>query len=93
MQPIVNGLEAEFTGRVSFLYYDLANPENERLQSHYETRGHPTAVVLDREGNVAARFFGQQDPSAIREALEEILRQPAAAPPQNRPRRRHFLQV
>ena len=36
----------------------------------------PTTVVLDREGDVAARILGLADPSTLRALLDETLAEP-----------------
>lgn len=72
MEPIVNGLEAEFGGEIRFLRLDANTAENIRLQQAYGVRGHPSFVVLDASGGTAATFIGPQAPESLRLALEQI---------------------
>lgn len=69
----MHGLEAEYGDRVAFERLDVAQPENEQIQLRYDLRGHPTAVVLDPQGEVVARFFGVQPAADIRPALDRAL--------------------
>ena len=72
MMPIVNGLEDEFKGQFTILRLDANVPANERLQASYGMRGHPTFLVLDEAGGVAAQFFGLQSVEILREAMTAV---------------------
>jgi thioredoxin-like negative regulator of GroEL len=73
MQPIVDGLEAEFTEGIVFQRLDAAVPDNERLQLQFGVRGHPSVVILDERGQVASVFVGPQDAAVLREAITAVL--------------------
>lgn len=77
MTPIVDGLQAEFEGQADVLSRDAARPEIVQEQQRYGVQGHPTFVVLDAEGNVAATFFGPQDAETLRTAVTAVLPAPA----------------
>ncbi|GAB4263496.1 MAG: hypothetical protein Kow0080_01900 [Candidatus Promineifilaceae bacterium] len=73
MQPIVDGLEAEFTEGIVFQRLDAAVPENEQMQLQYGVRGHPSVVILDENGQAASVFVGPQDVTVLREAITAVL--------------------
>jgi len=72
MMPIVDGLETEFNGRVTVARLNAGNPENERLQFSYVSRGHPSFVVLDEAGNVTSRFSGPQTAETLAAAMNAV---------------------
>ena len=72
MTPIVNGLTAEFEGRASVFQLNAAQSTNARLQADFGLRGHPSFVVLGKDGLVTNRFFGPQSENVLREAMELI---------------------
>ena len=72
MTPIVNGLEEEFDGKASVISLDASVPANARLQSAYGLRGHPTLVVLGKDGRVSRRFFGPVTAGSLRDALAMV---------------------
>ncbi|MEW5987553.1 MAG: thioredoxin family protein [Chloroflexota bacterium] len=72
MDPIVNGVEAEFAGQVKVIRLNVNEPANQQLQAHYTLRGHPTFVVLDYGGNVSQRFIGPQTAEVLRAAMAAV---------------------
>ena len=58
MAPIVHGLEAEYSGRISFVYLDASDPESVDFQRALGFRVQPEFYLLDGEGNVLYRWFG-----------------------------------
>lgn len=54
----MNGLAEEFEGQATVVQLDANVLANERLQLTYGVRGHPSAVILDSEGQVTQRYFG-----------------------------------
>ena len=47
---MVHGLEQQYGDRVAFAGVDYYNQANRELVRQYRVVGHPTFVVLDREG-------------------------------------------
>lgn len=76
MDPIVNGLETEFTGQLQVTRLDANVRENETLELSYGLRGHPAFAVLDATGAVAATFIGPQSEEILRDAVTAVLLQP-----------------
>ncbi len=50
MLPVVRELEAEYAERVGVLIVDYYNADNRPLASQYGVRGHPSFLVLGRDG-------------------------------------------
>lgn len=69
----MNGIEAEFTGRVAVARLNITAPDNARLQAEYGVRGHPSAVILDESGPATERFFGAQMAETLRTALGDVV--------------------
>ena len=65
----MNGLESEFAGRANVLRLDANEAGNAQLQQQYGMRGHPTFVVIDRNGRVMQTFIGPQTKEDLYETL------------------------
>lgn len=72
MESIVNGLAEEFEGAVAVTRLKADDPAVVRLQERYGGRGHPFFAVIDKEGQVTARFFGPQPVETLREAMTAV---------------------
>lgn len=72
MDPIVDGVEGEFTGQVAVIRLNAAGTEMTDLMNSYGLRGHPSFVVLDENNNVTQRFTGPQTEEALREAMAAV---------------------
>ena len=73
MFPIVNGLEENYSSELSFERLDAAIQSNEQLQLQFGVRGHPTFVVLDKNGAVAQIFIGPQAEEALKNAITAVI--------------------
>ena len=69
MEPIVDGLEAEFTGRITIIRINANDPAGAEQLASYGLRGHPAFVVLDPAGAVSATFLGTQTVEVLRQAM------------------------
>lgn len=70
--PIVNGLEADFEGQIDVIRLNVEEADNARIQQAFGLRGHPSAAVLDAEGEVTHRFFGAESAETLRAALQDV---------------------
>ena len=68
----MDGIEQECSGKAEVIRLNVDVPENERIQQTYGVRGHPSIVILDTEGQVSERFFGEAAPEILREALNTV---------------------
>ena len=72
MDPIVDGIESEFTERVAVIRLNAVGTEMAQLMNSYGVRGHPSFVVLDGESEVTQRFTGPQTDETLREAMTAV---------------------
>ena len=69
----MNGLAEEFSGEITVLRLNAAEPENEQLMGQYGLRGHPSFALLNSNNQVAQTFFGPQPAEDMRAAIRAIL--------------------
>ena len=53
MQPIVNGLETEYAGKLAFGRRNAATPEGRAELKYYDLLGHPSYVIVAPDGTSA----------------------------------------
>ena len=72
MNPIVDGIEVEFTGEVTVVRLNAEGMEMTQLMNNYGVRGHPSFVVLNGNNEVTQRFTGPQTEETLREAMAAV---------------------
>ena len=72
MNPIVDGIESEFTGEVAVIRLNAIGTEMTQLMNSYGVRGHPSFVVLDGNNEVTERFTGPQTEETLRTAIAAV---------------------
>ncbi len=50
MLPVVRELEADYADRIGIMIVDYYGPDTRALLSEYAVRGHPSFLVLGRDG-------------------------------------------
>ena len=73
MQPIVNGLEADYGGRLAFDRVDANQESGKRFMRAYGLRGHPSYVLVDQQGNKLWSAAGVLAADALQTAIERNL--------------------
>lgn len=73
MNPIVDGVEAEFAGRVAVIRLNAEGVEMGQLMSSYGVRGHPSFVLLDKDNEVTQRFIGPQTAETLYAAMAAVV--------------------
>jgi hypothetical protein len=71
--PVVNGIEGEYGARLQVVRLNFNDGANERAIAALAVRGHPTIVLLDREGEVTRTWFGAADAEDLRPLVEALL--------------------
>lgn len=71
MQPIVNGLEEEYSDSVVFHYLN-ANTDGAAAFEQLGLRGHPAFVIFSPDGREVSRSVGLQDETSLRNMLNNI---------------------
>ena len=75
MMPIVNGLEAEFSEEVAFVYLNAVDgAEGQRTFEALSLPGHPSYVVFSLDGNKTYQAFGIVETETLRAAIMNSLR-------------------
>ncbi|MBL8156688.1 MAG: hypothetical protein JNM70_21095 [Anaerolineae bacterium] len=78
MRPIVDGLQEQYGGRVSFVYLNAFDAgEGEAAFGALSLLGHPSYVIFTPEGVERFRKVGAVDESVLVEALEAVVSAPA----------------
>ena len=72
MKPIVHGLEAEYWGRIDFVYLDREDPGNAAIVEQFGVVYQPVFVLLTAEGAEVQRWFGGTE-DTFRETLDAYL--------------------
>ena len=58
MAPMVHGLEAEYSGKIDFVYLDADDPATRELQRTLGFRYQPEFYLLDGSGLVLRKWVG-----------------------------------
>ncbi|MFN8526277.1 MAG: thioredoxin domain-containing protein [Chloroflexota bacterium] len=69
MLPVVRELEAEYSDRITFQIIDYYADQTKPLLSQYRVRGHPSFVLLGRDGTPTSPVQG----IVARERLVEMI--------------------
>jgi thioredoxin-like negative regulator of GroEL len=72
MRPIVHELEAEYWGKVDFVYLDRESAANRDVVEQYGIFGQPIFILIQPDGSEIQRWFGTVDLDAVRQALDAV---------------------
>ena len=75
MQPIVDGLESEYSDRIEFRTLDANSDEGGQAFRAYNLRGHPSYILLNLAGEILWTGLGEQTASQIKPQLDAALGQ------------------
>jgi len=70
MEPVVNGLEAEFDDQLEFRRIDANGSDGQKAFRSLNLRGHPSYVILNPDAEVLWSGLGEQS----HDALDEYIR-------------------
>lgn len=73
MEPIVHGLEDEYSASIEFVYVDIDDPESADAKAQYGFRVQPHFVLVDGNGEVINQWFGYNESVVFEEAFADIL--------------------
>ena len=73
MAPMVHGLEAQYFGKIRFVYLDADNPSTRDFQRSLGFRYQPEFYLLDAQGNVLRQWFGFVSQDQFEQAFTEYL--------------------
>jgi len=75
MQPIVNGLNETYGDRIEFRELDANAPDGQQAFRAYALPGHPGYVLLNPQGDVLWKGFGEQSREIMQRQLDSALEQ------------------
>lgn len=73
MEPIVHGLENEYSQQLDFIYYDIDAPESKDAMQEYNFRVQPHFILLDADGEILNEWFGSVPVEQFVAAFDEAL--------------------
>lgn len=69
MQPIVNGLEREFSEQLAFEPRDANTEDGKAAMRAYGLRAHPSYVIVAPDGQILWQFTGPLNAAALRQRV------------------------
>jgi thioredoxin-like negative regulator of GroEL len=73
MAPIVHGLEAEYSGKINFVYLDIDDEENDAFKEALGYRVQPHFFLLDDEGKIISQWLGRVTEEQFRSEFDKAL--------------------
>jgi thioredoxin-related protein len=71
----VHGLEADYYGKINFVYLDIDDPSNETFRKQLEFRYQPQLIMLDGNGHKLYEWIGPIPREEFIKAFEDVLSQ------------------
>ena len=69
----MDGLEQTYATRLRFMRVNFNSPEGQALAAHYQVRGHPTILLIDRSGVVTTTIIGIATRERVEQAIAAIV--------------------
>ena len=69
MEPIVNGLEEEFSAQIVFERHNAITSEAKAVMTAFGLRGHPSYVIVTPDGDRLWSFAGFIEEESLRSQL------------------------
>lgn len=73
MEPVVNGLEEEFSAQVEFRRIDANSSDGRAVFQSFGLRGHPAYVILNSKADVLWLGFGEQAKDILTQQIHLVL--------------------
>ena len=70
---MVHGLEAEYWGRVDFVYLDREAADNQGVTQRYGIRAQPILILVEPDGTEVQRWFGFVTADQLRASIDGYL--------------------
>ena len=80
MAPVVHGLEQEYTGRIDFLYLNVAEARNDSAKRALGFTSTPHFFFRSADGSTVTAMQGIVPGDSVRRALNALLVDGAVAP-------------
>lgn len=72
MAPVVHGLEAEYVGKIDFIYLDIDDPAVTPFKDQLGYRYQPHYFLLDADGTVVESWQGRVERDTFVAAFEGL---------------------
>jgi hypothetical protein len=69
----VDGLEQDYAGKLQVVRLDFNDPKNRPALRALRVQGHPTVVLIDRNGKTQAPLLGPQTDASLRPAIQALV--------------------
>ena len=69
----MDGLERDYAGRLQVVRMDFNDPTNKPALRALRVQGHPTIVLLTRDGRVQPPLLGAQTDGSLRPAVAALV--------------------
>jgi thioredoxin-related protein len=69
-KPIVDGIEAEYTGKLVVLHVNVQDSAGKELAHTYTVLGTPTFIFFDAQGQELWRSVGTINPDQVAQSLK-----------------------
>ncbi len=73
MAPMVHGLEAKYAGKLDFYFIDADDPNTEQFRRTFGFFVQPEFYLLDGQGNVVKKWFGNVSQDAFEQEFASLL--------------------
>ncbi len=73
MAPIVHGLEAQYAGKIKFVYLDIDDPGNAQVKRDFGFRYQPEFYLIDGQGNLLQKWVGSVPPEQFEAVFAQYI--------------------
>jgi hypothetical protein len=73
MTPVVNGLEESYKNQIEFRWLDANSADGNAIFRNYQLLGHPSYVILNPQGEILWKGFGEQPASDLEDQINNAL--------------------
>jgi hypothetical protein len=70
---MVHGLEAQYAGKIRFLYLDIDDPANQAAKREFGFSYQPEFYLLDGEGNLLQKWVGSVSQEQFEAVFAQVL--------------------
>ncbi len=75
MRPVVDELSKTYEGRITAENTDFNSPAGRELAAKAQVTGHPTVVIVNRQGREVGRVYSPSQKELLRSHIDKALSQ------------------
>lgn len=76
MEPVVNGIEEEYSDQIDFRWLDVNSQDGGAAFKYFKLIGHPGYVILDPDGKVLWSGIGEKSEAELIQQISAIFATP-----------------